>query len=319
MKRVLAIAVSIVVLTLAILFLGSIEDTTPPVTPMNDNDPPPQPAVSATSPVPPTTVISAGLTIKGFPIHLDPNGNLLPGPEIRALFDALAREQGQIPADLWKSTILERYREALGDKAYQQLSTLLNRYIEYNLALQLLPMDGVASLADVLDHIRRIRRDYMGDATAPMFRDWQQVENFSRQFVEQVSGPDPDIQQLQRNLQEQVYALPVSVQPRAQQVLDQSQDLLTALSASAQGEPEIIRSIAEQLAAQALIQPDFTFGEPTAEFMAQYQEYITAKQQLLQQGNIRGEDDPALAALRQRYFSASDLLRVKTLDRAEMY
>ena len=79
------------------------------------------------------------------------------------------------------------------------------------------------------------------------------------------------------------------------------------------------QGIAEQMAAQALIQPDFTFGEPTAEFMAQYNEYTAAKQNLLQQGEIRSEDDPALEALRQRYFSGSELLRVKTLDRAEMY
>ena len=124
---------------------------------------------------------------------------------------------------------------------------------------------------------------------------------------------------MQQSLQEQVYALPPTVQPNAQKVLDQSQDLFSAMAGSAQADTDVVQGIAEQMAAQALIQPDFTFGEPTAEFMAQYNEYTAAKQNLLQQGEIRSEDDVALEALRQRYFSGSELLRVKTLDRAEMY
>ncbi|MBA53867.1 MAG: hypothetical protein CMK89_05370 [Pseudomonadales bacterium] len=324
MKRLLAIAACVALITLAILFWGSIEEPTPQKAPVSQHQAPVEsnvePTVGNTSPPPPVTAgLPAEVSINGFPVHRDGRGNLLPGPETRALFDSLAREQGQVPADLWKDSVLESYRGRLGDKAYAQLEELLNRYIEYNLALQLLPMDGVASLADALDHVRQIRMDYLGPAAGAMFRDWQQMEGFTRQFVEQVKNNSQDITQLQQSLQEQVYALPPTVQPNAQKVLDQSQDLFSALAGSAQADTDVVQGIAEQMAAQALIQPDFTFGEPTAEFMAQYNEYTAAKQNLLQQGEIRSEDDPALEALRQRYFSGSELLRVKTLDRAEMY
>ena len=67
------------------------------------------------------------------------------------------------------------------------------------------------------------------------------------------------------------------------------------------------------------MQPDFTFGEPSAEFMEQYHQYNSAKQRLQQQNAITSEDDPRLQQLRQEYFSGSDVLRVKTLDRAQMY
>lgn len=180
-------------------------------------------------------------------------------------------------------------------------------------------MEGVASLADALEHVRDIRREYLGDAAGSMFRDWQQMESFTTQFVEQVTSNSQNIAALQQALQEQVYALPATVQPSAQKILDQSQDLFNALTSSSQADSAMIKGIAEQVAAQALMQPDFTFGEPSAEFMAQYYEYTAAKQKMIQKSGIESEDDAALNALRQRYFSGSELLRVKTLDRAEMY
>lgn len=319
MKRALAIAACIALITLGILFWGSIDE--PATQTAVDQQPAVhQPAPASTSPPPPqTAAIASDIEIEGYPVHLDSRGNLQPGPETRALFDTLARLQGQIPADLWKDAILEAYREELGDKAYQQLNALLDRYIEYNLALQLLPMEGVASLADALEHVRDIRREYLGDAAGSMFRDWQQMESFTTQFVEQVTSNSQNIAALQQALQEQVYALPATVQPSAQKILDQSQDLFNALTSSSQADSAMIKGIAEQVAAQALMQPDFTFGEPSAEFMAQYYEYTAAKQKMIQKSGIESEDDAALNALRQRYFSGSELLRVKTLDRAEMY
>ena len=320
MKRVLAIAACVALLTFGILFWGSIDEPTLQEAPISKHQAPTQATVGRTSPPPPATAeLTADVSINGFPVHRDSRGNLLPGPETRALFDSLARQQGQVPADLWKDSVLESYRDTLGDKAYAELETLLNRYIEYNLALQLLPMDGVASLADALEHVRQIRMEYLGQAAGAMFRDWQQMETFTRQFVEQVTNNTQDVTELQQSLQEQVYALPATVRPNAQKVLDQSQDLFSALTGSSQVNADVVRGIAEQMAAQALIQPDFTFGEPTAEFMAKYNEYIVARESLMQLGDITSEDAPELEALRQRYFSASDVLRVKTLDRAEMY
>lgn len=250
-------------------------------------------------------------------LQLDQQGNLIPSPDVRELFDDLARQQHQIPADLWKQTILNQYADQLGPTARQQLQTLLDRYIEFNLALQMLPMDGVASLTDALDRVAQLRDDYLGADSAPLFSDWQQMETFSEQFVQQVTQSQ-DAAQLQQSLQEQLYALPNTVQPRAQKVLQQSEDLFQAL-AGGRPDPATLKSIAEQLAAQALIQPDFTFGEPTQEFMMHYLEYSQQREALLRSGEAQGVDDPRLNQLRQSYFSGSDTLRAKTLDRAEMY
>ena len=316
MKRILAIAAATVMAALGLFYWNTPtpSDSNEIVLDPDSDAAPVRP--SNTSPAKPAATpyqAQIGETV----ISVDARGNLVPAPEIRELFDQLAREQGQIPADLWKDSILEAHRNQLGNQAFEQLETLLNRYVEYNLALQMLPMDGVADLASALDRVQQIRNEYLGDASNAMFSDWQQVEAFTEQFVSQVVNTR-DVAQLQQTLQEQVYALPPTVQPRAQKVLDQSRDLFQALTSS-QADPATLRSIAEQTAALALVQPDFTFGEPTAQFMEQYTQYNTAKQNLQQQSTITSEDDPRLQQLRQEYFSGSEMLRVKTLDRAEMY
>lgn len=316
MKRILAIAAAAVMVAVGLFYWNTQTPSDSNSILVKPSDKAPLARPSHTSPTKPETTpyqAQIGETV----ITVDARGNLVPAPEIRELFDQLAREQGQIPADLWKDSILEAHRNQLGDQAFEQLETLLDRYVEYNLALQMLPMDGVADLASALDRVQQIRDEYLGDASNEMFSDWQQMESFTEQYISQVVNTR-DVTQLQQTLQEQVYALPATVQPRAQKVLDQSQDLFQALPSS-QADPATLRSIAEQTAALALVQPDFTFGEPTAQFMEQYTQYNAAKQDLQQQSAITSEDDPRLQQLRQEYFSGSEVLRVKTLDRADMY
>lgn len=325
MKRILAITACVVLVATALFWWTGYVSSARQAPPAAGSDPAPDtPGFPATGTSPaaqhhPSAPQSGPyrVQIEGASLQVDAQGNLVPAPQVRQLFDTLARQQGQIPADLWKDSILDAYRDQLGNTATQQLETLLKRYVEYNLALQMLPMDGVASLAGALDHVQQIRDEYLGEASTALFRDWQQMESFTEQYVMQVVN-SRGVVQLRQTLQEQVYALPASVQPRAQKVLDQSQDLFAALP-SAQTDSATLQSIAEQTAALALMQPDFTFGEPSAEFMEQYHQYNSAKQRLQQQDTITSEDDPRLQQLRQEYFSGSDVLRVKTLDRAQMY
>lgn len=321
MKRLPALIACTALLALALYFLLRAPTQSQPEQPSTTKaaaqatDTPPSSIGSGIKSAP--TQVARSTRILDFELNLDARGNLVPGPEVRELFDAIARQQGQIPADQWKQSILDAYDEQLGPLAREQLQALLNRYIEYNLALQLLPMDGVASLRDALQRVQQIRSEYIGQDSAALFSDWQQVEAFTNQFVQQTMNYQ-DAAQLQQSLQEQVYSLPPTVQPRAQRILQNSEDLFTALG-SGQPDPAVVKSIAEQVAALALVQPDFTFGEPSPEFMEQYHQYTRAKQALLQQGSIDSENAPQLEALRQQYFSGSDRLRVKTLDRADMY
>lgn len=321
MKWSLSIAACITLLILALMFWNtSPEQASPPVhtatTSAHADDLDTAPPASI-NPNRPKTARSVHLQGLDQTLDIDSKGNLITGPEVRELFDTIARQQGPIAADEWKQSILDQYANQLGPRAHQQLQTLLNRYIEFNLALQLLPMEGVASLNDALQRVQQIRDDYLGPDSANLFSDWQEMETFTSQFVQQMVNTQDPIQ-LKQSLQEQIYSLPVTVQPQAQKVLQHSEDLFTALATS-RPDPATLKSVAEQMAARALVQPDFVFGEPSPAFMNQYQQYSRARQTLMQQGGVTSEDDPQLNQLRQQYFSGSEVLRVKTLDRAEMY
>jgi lipase chaperone LimK len=265
----------------------------------------------------PTQSAASKATLMGHPLSIAGNGNLLPSPSVRELFDSIARQKGETPVDQWKQQILSQFKDQLPAPALNQLQTLLNHYVEYNLALQLMPMEGAASLKAAMNQVQSLREEYLGDAeSSALFADWQQLESFTHDYVEQLAHTQyPET--LRPSLQAQVDSLPITVRARAQKVLDASADLFQPRQASV--EPATLQSIAEQIAAVALIQPNFMFAEPSADFMDRYSHYAQEKNQLLQSGSADSENDTALNALRQRYFSGSDLLRVKTLDRAEMF
>ena len=318
MKRILAVGAGLVLL--AVVWLAWRQPDTPPdsnAVPVATSPSPTQTA--AATPLPAANAGPRVVSVRDQSLRLDAAGNLVPGPEVRLLFTTLARDQGQVAVDLWKQNVLQPYRDSLGPVAFRQLQSLLNRYVEYDLALQLLPMDGVATLDDALAHIRQVRGDYLGSAAQPLFQDWRQLESFTSQFVTQVVNQAPG-DNLQQNLREQAYALPASVQPRALQVLEHSADLLNALP-GAESDPALVRGAVEQVAAMALIQPTFVFSDPEPGFLQQYLAYQQAREQLQRQQNISSEQAPELVALRHEYFtdSHSDRLRARTLDRAEMY
>lgn len=76
MKRALAIAACIALITLGILFWGSIDE--PATQTAVDQQPAVhQPAPASTSPPPPqTAAIASDIEIEGYPVHLDSRGNL---------------------------------------------------------------------------------------------------------------------------------------------------------------------------------------------------------------------------------------------------
>jgi lipase chaperone LimK len=259
-----------------------------------------------------TTTVS----LDGFALTLDSGGALIPTPAIRKLFDQIAIEHGKTPVDHWKGSVLTAYKDKLTPGAHSQLQSMLNHYIEYNLALQMLPTEGVPSLSSALERIKSMRKDYLGLTNADgMFSDWVQLEQFSKDYLSlMLTEKNPN--QVKQLIQEKIDSLPETVQPRAQNVLDQSQELLSTL-AVALADPEGFRILAEQTAALALIQPNFTFAEPDPEFMKRYEEYQAARDQIFK-GSPNGEKQAEeVQHLRNELFSGSELLRVETLDRAE--
>jgi len=323
MKRFIAIAACALALVLLAVLFWPGDDQTPPAsatpTPVANTSPAstaadaPPPSLSA----PPTNLAAASVTFNGFTLHLQSDGSLLVEPSIRELFDALARQHRQTPVEQWKPRFLAEIGQQLGEPALQQLSQLLDNYGEYNLALQLMPLSGDASLQQAINEVQKIRQDYLGKDADGLFADWQEMETFTHFYVNEVVNYTT-VDDLQNYLQQQIADLPANVQPRAQRMLEHSEQLYPALR-TARPDPETLTHMAERVAAISLIQPDFEFGDPTPDFMNRFNQYQQAKRQLAADEPIASENDPRLQALQEQYFSGAELLRIKTLDRSQLF
>lgn len=249
-------------------------------------------------------------------LTLDQENNLIPTPQVRELFDSIAMKNGSVPVDQWKNGALSTYHAAIPPKPLKQLKALLDQYVEYNLALQLMPMEGAPTLLSALDRVDDMREQYLGRVNAQgLFSDWVQLEQFARDYVT-IMTTDNHADHVRQTLQAKIDDLPDTVRPRAQSVLNHSEQLLGTLSV-AQADPDGFRSLAEQNAAKALTQPNFTFAEPDPGFMRRYEEYLSARDQALETTRSPEQKQEAVEMLRQELFSGSELLRVETLDRAE--
>ena len=250
------------------------------------------------------------VNVRGFPLSLDNNGALIPTPAIRQLFDQIAREHGETPVSQWKGNVLSQSKDALSPAAFEQLESMLNHYVEYNLALQLLPMEGPPGLSEALERVERLRKDYLGLTNAEgMFSDWVQLEQFSKDYLDLMLSEKNPIE-VQHQLEEKIQTLPSTVQSRAQNVLDQSQELLSTL-AVAVADPDGFKALAEQTAASALIQPNFTFAEPDPDFMRRYKEYQATREKLTQENPSPEKQAEALQHLAKSCFPAPNYCALK--------
>src|SRR5690606_12569967 len=99
--------------------------------------------------------------------------------------------------------------------AQAQLQELFSRYVEFNLALQLLPMEGAPNLAAVLQRVQQLRQHYLGNETAQlMYADWSALEDFTRQYLH-IMAATTDPQAARAQLQSLAQQLPHTVQQRA--------------------------------------------------------------------------------------------------------
>lgn len=311
-----AFAGLLLVYWLAIDSYKALPNTEPTMVEVPAETPPARPQLDQTGKDIPPATEEHFRNIKGFELSLDSQGSLIPTPAVRELFDQLARQNGETPVDQWKGQVLNESKDKLTPEAFEQLKSSLNRYIEYNLALQMLPMEGAPSLTAAIEQIKSLRKDYLGFTNAEgMFSDWEQLEQFTDEYVSLMLNEKNPIQ-LQQQLEKKIEELPASVKPRAQNVLDQSQELLSTLSVAV-ADPEGFRALAEQTAAQALIQPNFNFSDPDPQFLQRYEEYKAAREELLKNSQPRGSQETALQDLRKELFSGTELLRVETLERSE--
>lgn len=268
----------------------------------------PEPTPTATSEEPVTD--STYLVLEGFSIELNASGNPVASPAMRTLFDSMATAMDEQPVDEWKHSILLPYQDQLSTQALQQLQTMLNHYVEYNLALQLFPMEGEPTLNAALSRLQHMRAHYLEEAGAVnLFSDWQKLEQFSNEAVALIRmESDPD--KITQRLKAMVETLPASIQIRALTVVDNSQEIIS-IAAKPQSNPAELQQRAEQIVAASLIQPSFVFAEPSEAFREKYYQY---KEAVADESSVE-----KIQTLRSHFFTGADKLRAETLDRFEQF
>lgn len=251
------------------------------------------------------------------PIRISASGELIVDTRIKQLFDTLARANTEEPVDHWKHQILQQFSSDLPAAAQAQLQEAFNRYVEFNLALQLLPMEGPPNLQAVLQRVQSLRAHYLGDYAEPMYEDWSALEDFTHQYLAMMTQNRDDSATLDK-LEDMADQLPEPVQHRAQNMLRRSAEYF-AVDDMAALDPDAYARMLQEQAAVTLIESTLVFDEPSAEFMAQYEQYGEQKREVILSDLSESEQKEKLAALRREYFSGSDILRVETLDRAEAF
>lgn len=265
-----------------------------------------------TTPTPARTV-----KLEGVPIQVSAAGELIVDTRIKQLFDLLASQNTEEPVDHWKHQILQQFQSKLPPAALAQLQDAFDRYVEFNLALQLLPMEGAPNLQAVLQRVQTLREHYLGEYAAPMFDDWKALEDFTHQYLTLMTQNRDDSATLAQ-LESLATALPEPVQQRALNMIRHSAEDF-AVDDMAALQPDAYARMLQEQAAVTLIETTLLFDEPSPEFMAQYEQYSEQKRDVLLSELSAQEQQEKLATLRREYFSGSDVLRVETLDRAEAF
>ncbi len=258
------------------------------------------------------------LELLDIPITVTAAGDLVPDTRVKQLFDTFAAQHTEEPVDGWKQQILLQFSDQLPAPAQAQLQDLLNRYVEFNLALQLLPMEGAPSLGAVLDRVRALREHYLGkEAATSMYADWSALEAFTYQYID-IMTRNRDPEESESQLEALAEALPEPVQQRALGMIRHG-DEEVSVPRIAKVDPEAYSRMLQEQAAIALIETQLLFDEPSPEFMERYEQYAEARAKALKDDvDLRLQQD-ALKDLRARFFSGADVLRVETLDRAEAF
>lgn len=276
-----------------------------------------EPTTSSGAAETPPVPASRTVEILDIPLQISASGNLIPDTRLKQLFDLIASENTEQPVDQWKHTILQQFSEDLPPAALAQLQDAFDRYVEFNLALQLLPMEGAPNLQAVLQRVQNLREHYLGDIAAPMYEDWRALEDFTYQYLNIMAQQrDPAAAQSQLNtLADQ---LPPAVQQRAHKMVNATADDFAADSITGL-DPESFQRMLQEMAAVSLIETTLMFDEPSPEFMAKYEQYGEQKRDVLLSDLSDAAQQEKLSQLRAQYFSGSEILRVETLDRAEAF
>lgn len=234
---------------------------------------------------------------------------LLPTPALVELFNTWLADTQSKRYEEWKPNALQQ-AEALPVRAREQLSRWLDQYVELNLALQLMSVQGEPTWDNILANVRNARNAYFNESELALFADQISLENFTETAVTAFGDGNAPLATLV-DLQQDASKLPETVRGKVDAMLNQ-------LSQSLQQDPNLANNtqawnmLVQANAAATLETPSVDLTEANADFLKRYNAYSEAREALLQQG--ASEDQ--LRVLRESHFTGTELLRAGTFDKA---
>lgn len=234
---------------------------------------------------------------------------LLPTPALVELFNTWLADTQSKRYEEWKPNALQQ-AEALPVRAREQLSRWLDQYVELNLALQLMSVQGEPTWDNILANVRNARDAYFNESELALFADQIALENFTESAVNAFADGNNPLATLV-DLQQDASKLPESVRGKVDTMLNQ-------LSQSLQQDPNLSNNtqswhmLVQANAAATLETPSVDLTEANADFLKRYNAYSEARETMLQQG--ASEDQ--LRVLRESNFTGTELLRAGTFDKA---
>lgn len=252
------------------------------------------------------------------------DGQLVPTPQLRELFEYYLSALGEEPLQ----TIVARIRAALAvlpPAARQQALEILGHYLDYRLALTQLGSGEQGSvglsgdpdaIAAQLAKVRDLRRQTLGEDVADAFfaRD-EALDQYTLTRLRIERDDSLSAAQKKAQLAAAATQLPESMQASraaTERFADYQQSLqkLRSEGASAAQIDQLRQQTFGAEAAQRLAALD----QQRADWQKRWQAYRNAVAQLDASGLASDEKVQQQAQLRQQYFSASELPRVKALD-----
>jgi lipase chaperone LimK len=252
----------------------------------------------------------AGTEIDGA-LDVGPDGHLVIGPRVLALFDYFLSATGEETDATLRARIEAHARAQLEDPALGEALDLLDRYMAYREAGRTLSIPNNAPAADRLEAVRRLRRTHFGDAAAALFGEDERAAEVAIAKSQIVQDPALSPDDRDARLAAADSRLPEAsraAHTHATSVLDLRADE-AALRADGADEAAISRYRASQLGPEAAARLDALDRERAA-FKARIEAFRKARD--LQCSKLT---DPAAceAALLESSFDARERIRVRAI------
>lgn len=256
----------------------------------------------------------------------DSNGNLVPTPGLRDIFDYFLSVLGEEPLDVIVARINAYLASSLSASAAAQARTVLGNYLDYRESLADVEQAGgmSANQLDLLavqtqqDQVRALRQRYFDAGVNEAFfaRD-DALDRFAvaRMKVLQDDSLSPEEQATQ--LESLRHQLPMDMQQELDDV-SRYQDLRTLTQSwQEQGGNEAeLRAIREQTVGAAAADRLEALEQERAAFDQRIQNWLGERQAILSNSALSAADrERQIETLRAGRFSDSELVRVRTLER----